>query len=101
MFFTSALHGREWLVSRAGRFVLWDRSSPAYWVGSRVGLDAVDKRKITFNAPAWNRTPGHPDQSLANLVTLMSTNIYFNSETLRHPHSIDDLTLKFSGSKCC
>jgi len=48
-FLISALDGREWSVSRPGRFthgvtdtgVHWEGG----WVGCRAGLDAVAKRK--------------------------------------------------------
>jgi hypothetical protein len=44
-FLTSALDGGKWSASRPGRFTpgtQWIRG----WVGPRIGLDAVAKRKI-------------------------------------------------------
>jgi hypothetical protein len=49
-FFTSALDGGEWLASRVCRFTPEERAPGTHWIGGcvgpRVGLDAVEKRKI-------------------------------------------------------
>jgi hypothetical protein len=49
-FLTSAVDGSEWPASLPGRLTPGERSSGTRyiegWVGSRVGFDAVDKRKI-------------------------------------------------------
>jgi hypothetical protein len=59
-FLTSALDGGEWSASRPCRFTSNERAPGNYWiwgwVGPRVGLDAVEKRKISF--PCQKATPG-------------------------------------------
>jgi hypothetical protein len=49
-FLTSALDGGEWSPSRLGRFTPRERAPGTHWtggwVGPRVVLDAVVKRKI-------------------------------------------------------
>jgi hypothetical protein len=49
-FLTSALDGGEWSASRLGRFTLREIVPGTHWIGGwvglRVGLDAVVKRKI-------------------------------------------------------
>jgi hypothetical protein len=49
-YLTSALHGSEWLASRPVRFAPQESARRTHWiggsVGSRVGLDSVEKRKI-------------------------------------------------------
>jgi hypothetical protein len=62
-FLNSALDGGEWSASRPGPFTSGESASGTYltgeWVGSRAGLDALEKREIF--APARNRTPAvHP-----------------------------------------
>jgi hypothetical protein len=48
---TSALDGGEWSASRPGRFTPRERALVTYWIGGwvgpKVGLNAVVKRKIT------------------------------------------------------
>jgi hypothetical protein len=47
---TSALDGEEWSVSRPGSFILLEIATATHWikgwVGPRVDLDAVERRKI-------------------------------------------------------
>jgi hypothetical protein len=64
---TTALDGGVWSASRPGHFTP-KKISPSTpwiggWVGPRVGLDAVVKRK--FSAPAGTRIPDHPARSPA------------------------------------
>jgi hypothetical protein len=58
MFLTSAVVGGEWSASRPGRFTSWERASDTHWiggwVGSRDGLDDVERRKL---APTRTQTP--------------------------------------------
>jgi hypothetical protein len=58
---TSALDGSEWSVSHAGRLTSTERSAGTHWIGGwvgpRVGLDAVVKRKIP--SPSRTRIPDH------------------------------------------
>jgi len=65
-FLTSALDGGEWSVSRSGRFTPRERAPGTHWirdwVGSRAGLEAVVKRKITHPIPGLG-TPDHPARS--------------------------------------
>jgi hypothetical protein len=50
VFLTSALVGGEWSVSRPGRFTPEERAPGIHWiggwVGSRAGLDDMEKRKF-------------------------------------------------------
>jgi hypothetical protein len=60
---TLAVYVGEWLASRPGRLNPKERALGilfiGYWVGPRVGLDAVEKRKSL--APAGDLTPAvHP-----------------------------------------
>jgi len=65
---TSTLDGGEWSASRPGRFVPreivsgtpWIRG----WVGSRAGMDAVAKRKITYQ----ESNLGRPIRSLPTIL---------------------------------
>jgi hypothetical protein len=45
IFLTSSLAGGEWLASGLDRFTPEERS-PGSWVGPRVGLDDLEKRKF-------------------------------------------------------
>jgi hypothetical protein len=51
-FLTSALDGAEWSGSHPGRFIPKERARGTHWirgwVGRRVGLGAVEKRRIPF-----------------------------------------------------
>jgi hypothetical protein len=50
VFLTSALVGGEWSASRPDRFTSGERAPGTYWkgswVGSRAGLNDVEKRKF-------------------------------------------------------
>jgi hypothetical protein len=52
----------EWSASRPGRCIPEERAlgkhSTGGWVGPRVGLNAVEKRKIS--CPCWDLNPGRP-----------------------------------------
>jgi hypothetical protein len=60
-FLVSELDGGEWSASRSGRFTPGERAPRTYWTGGwvdpRVGLDAVEERKILL-LPGIE--PGHP-----------------------------------------
>jgi hypothetical protein len=49
-FLTSALDGVEWSASRPGRNIPGETARVTHWIGGwvglRVGLDAMEKRKI-------------------------------------------------------
>jgi hypothetical protein len=49
-FLTSALVGGEWSASRPGRFTPWERAPGTHrigsWMGPRVALDDMEKRKF-------------------------------------------------------
>jgi hypothetical protein len=74
---TSILEEGEWSASRLGRFTSGERAPGTRWiggwVGSRAGLDAVEKRKIGI--PAGNRT--HETQ----LWILWRSHCFFKSVT--------------------
>jgi hypothetical protein len=63
---TSAVDGGEWLVSCPGRFTPRERAPGIHciggWVGSRIGLDAVAKRKIP--SPCRDSNPRSPSAKL-------------------------------------
>jgi len=56
---TSTLDGGEWSVSPPGRFSPTERGPGTHWIegwmGSRGGLDTVEKRKIS--SPCRDSTP--------------------------------------------
>jgi hypothetical protein len=58
-FLTWALVGGEWSASRSGRFTPGERAPGNHWmggwVGTRTGLDAVEKRKISCRC--WETNP--------------------------------------------
>jgi hypothetical protein len=60
-FLTSASDVGELSVSRPGRFTTWQKAHGTHWAGgcinSRVGLDAVDKRKIFCPCRESNSDP--------------------------------------------
>jgi hypothetical protein len=68
-FLTSALDGGEWSASRPGRFIPRERAPGTRWIGGwmgpRVGLDAVVKRKIP--TPCRDSNPHHPAHSRIKL----------------------------------
>jgi hypothetical protein len=49
-FMTSALHGGEWSASSPSRFTPGERAPGTHWIGGwvgpRVGLDAMEKKKV-------------------------------------------------------
>jgi len=53
-FLVSVVGGCEWSVSRPGRFIPGERVPSTHWLGgwdgSRAGLDAVTKKKISPSA---------------------------------------------------
>jgi hypothetical protein len=59
MFLTSPLIGVEWSASLRGRFTPGERSQgirwTGDWVGPRIGLDAIKRRKLP--GPTGTRTP--------------------------------------------
>jgi hypothetical protein len=61
-FFTSALDAGEWSASRPGRFIPGERAPSTHWItgwmGPRAGLDAVEKKGISFSCQKSN--PGRP-----------------------------------------
>jgi hypothetical protein len=63
-FLTSALDGGEWSASRPCRFNPGERASGTHWIGGWVGprvrLDAVEKRKILH---CRESNPGRPARS--------------------------------------
>jgi hypothetical protein len=59
-FLTSALDRTEWSASRLGRFTPWEIAPGTHligWVGPRVGLDVLEKRKILI---CRKSNPGRP-----------------------------------------
>jgi hypothetical protein len=58
-FLTSTLDGGEWSASRSCRFTSGERARSTHliggWVGPRVGLDAVKKRKIVISNSVASR----------------------------------------------
>jgi hypothetical protein len=61
-FLTSSLDGGEWLVSSLSRFNRKKISPDTHWIGGwvghRVGIDAVAKRRSPF--PCRESDPGRP-----------------------------------------
>jgi hypothetical protein len=59
IFLTLACNGGKWSVSHSGCFAPREEANGIHWtegwVGTTTGLDAVDKRIISF--PAENSTP--------------------------------------------
>jgi hypothetical protein len=60
-FLTLALDGCEWLASCPSCFSSWERAPSTHWTGgwegSRVGMDALEKRKTS--RPCWELNPCH------------------------------------------
>jgi hypothetical protein len=63
-FLTSALDGDKWPVLRPGRFTPGKAAPSTHWIGDwvgpRVSLDAVEKRKILH---CRESNPGRPPRS--------------------------------------
>jgi hypothetical protein len=88
---TLALDGGEWSVSRPCRFIPRERSPRTYWIGGwvgpKVGLDAVEKKKnLTLagiesgpSSPSLYR-PSYPDSGTRSAANLTNQNVY-NSGT--------------------
>jgi hypothetical protein len=74
IFLTSALAGDDWSASRPGRFTPRDRAPGTHWiggwVGSKAGLDDVEKRKFLTVRGLEHRPLGRPthSQSLSRLL---------------------------------
>jgi hypothetical protein len=65
----------EWSDSRLGRFTPWEIVPGTHWIGGwvgpRAGLDAMEKRKISF--PCWESNPGsHPAYRAVTIPTELS-----------------------------
>jgi hypothetical protein len=75
-FLTSELVGSEWSASRSGRFTPLEKTLSTHWIGTwvgpRVGLDAVEKRKFLTLSGLELLTLGRParSQSLYRLRVL-------------------------------
>jgi hypothetical protein len=73
IFLTSALVGGEWSASRPYRLTPGERARGTHWiggwVGTRAGMDAVEKRKFLTLPGLELRPLGHPlhSQSLYRL----------------------------------
>jgi hypothetical protein len=68
-FLTLALDVGEWSASCPGYFIPGDHWIGG-WVGPRVSLDAVEKRKIS--CPYWELNPGCPAHGLTAQAILSS-----------------------------
>jgi hypothetical protein len=66
-FLTSAVYGGERSASCSGHFTPREIAPHAHsiggWVVPKVGLEAVEKRKISF--PCWESNPSHSAHSLS------------------------------------
>jgi hypothetical protein len=62
IFLTSALVGAEWSASRLGRFTPATHCVGS-WVGSRIGLNDVEKRKFLTLPELELRPVGRPARS--------------------------------------
>jgi hypothetical protein len=66
---TSALVGGEWSASRPGRFTLGERAPGTHclggWMGHRVSLDDVEKRKFLTLRVSNSGSIGHPARRLS------------------------------------
>jgi hypothetical protein len=87
-FLTSALDGREWSASRAGRFYPRQIALGTHWIGGWVGmkpsLDAIEKTKKSVSC--WESNPGRPagSPSLCRLSYFIRMNqwFFFRNRTL-------------------
>jgi hypothetical protein len=81
-FLTSALDGGEWLASRRCRCTLGERAPGTHWiedwVSPRVGLEAVENRKIVHcresNPDRPTRSPRYSDWAIPTLKMLQQYN---------------------------
>jgi hypothetical protein len=76
-FLSSALKGGVWSGLRLYRFTPGDRTPATHWIGGwvdpRAGMDAMEKRKISFLSRELN--PGRPARSpVANWNTTSKSN---------------------------
>jgi hypothetical protein len=66
-----ALGVNEWSALCSGR-ITPGINSIGGWVGPRVGLDAMARRKNTFSLPAANRPPPPPGRPARSIVTILT-----------------------------
>jgi hypothetical protein len=75
-FLTSALDGGEWSASRPGRFTPGEIVPGTHWIGGwagpGAGLDAMEKRKISYHFGESNRGRSTLSLSLYRLSYLDS-----------------------------
>jgi hypothetical protein len=73
-FLTYVLDGGAWLVSRLGNFIVVEIVTDFIWIGgwvaARVGLDAVEKRKILAPATRPSLYPLSSSDSILKAVFL-------------------------------
>jgi hypothetical protein len=85
VFLTSALVGGEWSVLRPGRFTSGERAPGTHWIGSwvgpRVGLEDVERRKMLLLPGLGPRPLGRParSQSLYLLSYPETFNVNYNN----------------------
>jgi hypothetical protein len=76
-FLTSALDGGEWSAPHPSRFIPGERARGTHWIGGcmgpRVGLDAVEERRILH---CWELNPCRPARSpsVCRLINLDADN---------------------------
>jgi hypothetical protein len=71
VFLTSTLTGGEWSVSRPGRFTPGTHWTGG-WVGSRAGLDDVERGKVIYSTGTRNPTPRSFSPYLVAIPTALS-----------------------------
>jgi hypothetical protein len=93
-FLTSALDGEEWSASHPGRFTSREKAPGTTWieawVGPRVVLDAVVKRKIP-SPPGIRTLEPNPDRPARSLVAILTKISWLLKEAcdsviLQHSH---------------